>query len=59
MKHAILILWHKDVQQLRELIRFFDEEFSFYIHVDRKNADATKAVKELQKEREGIHVYCK
>lgn len=59
MKHAILILWHKDVQQLRELIRFFDEEFSFYIHVDKKNAAATKAVKELQKEREGIHVYCK
>lgn len=37
MKHAVILLWHKDFAQLIELIRFFDNDFSFYIHADRKS----------------------
>lgn len=36
MKHAILLLWHKDMEQLRNLIKLFDEDFKFYIHIDKK-----------------------
>lgn len=36
MKHAILLLWHKDIEQLKNLIGLFDEDFKFYIHIDKK-----------------------
>lgn len=36
MKHAILLLWHKDIEQLKNLIKLFDEDFKFYIHIDKK-----------------------
>lgn len=37
MTHAILLLWHKDITQLEELISFFDDNFLFYIHLDKKS----------------------
>lgn len=37
MKQAILITSYKDIHQIVELINFFDENFSFYIHVDKKS----------------------
>lgn len=36
MKHAVLLLWHKDTEQLKELLGFFDTDFTFYIHADKK-----------------------
>ncbi|MDD4822374.1 MAG: glycosyltransferase [Bacteroidales bacterium] len=36
MKHAILILAHKNFDHLSELIRFFRGEFYIYIHIDKK-----------------------
>lgn len=38
MKHALLILAHKDANHLQEIIRFFDEEFYVYIHIDKKSS---------------------
>lgn len=38
MKQAILITAYKDIQQLKELICFFDTQFfNVYIHLDRKS----------------------
>ena len=37
MKHALLILAHKDANHLQEIIHFFDEEFFVYIHIDKKS----------------------
>lgn len=37
MKQAILITAYKDLQHLLEIINFFDHDFSFYIHIDKKS----------------------
>lgn len=37
MKQAILITAYKNMPQLRELLDSFDENFVFYIHIDRKS----------------------
>src|SRR5690606_19565842 len=38
MKQAILITAYKDIQQLKELVCFFDAKyFNVYIHLDRKS----------------------
>ncbi|MDR1884338.1 MAG: beta-1,6-N-acetylglucosaminyltransferase [Prevotella sp.] len=47
MKHAILITAYKYPQQLREIIDFFDENYSFYIHIDRKSRIADPDIKAL------------
>ena len=38
MKHVLLILAHKNAIHLQEIIRFFDEEFYVYIHIDKKSS---------------------
>ena len=38
MKHALLILAHKNAIHLQEIIRFFDKEFYVYIHIDKKSS---------------------
>lgn len=47
MKHAILLLWHKDVVQLKELISLFNSNFMFYIHLDKKSKISGKEIDEL------------
>lgn len=36
VKHGILILFHKDFMQLRNIINYFDNNFYIYIHIDKK-----------------------
>lgn len=36
-KHAILITAYKDFNHLIKIISFFDDNFSFYIHIDKKS----------------------
>lgn len=38
MKHAILILAHKNVDQLCRLARYFDHNCEIYIHIDKKQS---------------------
>lgn len=59
MKHIILLLWHKNMEQLKNLINLFDEDFTFYIHLDRKSAVSEKEVAELNNLRSNICVYKK
>ena len=36
MKHGVLIIWHKNFKQLKELILSFNDSFHIYVHIDRK-----------------------
>ena len=36
MKQAILLIAYKEMRQIKEMIDFFNEDYSFYIHVDKK-----------------------
>ena len=38
MKHAILILAHKDFDQVRHLIEYFVRDCYVYVHIDKKAA---------------------
>lgn len=59
MKHIILLLWHKDMEQLKDLVGFFDEDFTFYIHLDRKSTVSEIEVADLKNIRPNIHVFQK
>ena len=48
MKHAILILAHRNFNHLQRLLDCFDEKFSFYIHIDKENDFAWEEIKYLQ-----------
>ena len=51
MKHALLILAHKDFNHLLEIIRFFRGEFYIYIHIDKKGSitpDEQIALREME-----------
>ncbi len=48
MKQAILIITHKDLDYLKELIKFFDDDFYFYIHIDRKSQLSEKKITQLK-----------
>lgn len=37
MKHAVLVLAYKNFHHLSEYINFLDEDFLFYIHIDKKS----------------------
>lgn len=55
MKHAILLLWHKNIKQLLELIDCFDDDFYFYIHIDKKNRES---IEDLKK-KNNVYIYKK
>lgn len=37
MKHAIMIMAHKDVEQLCRLVEYFSRDCDAFIHFDRKH----------------------
>ena len=36
MKHGLLVTAHRDFEQLRDLVSFFDMDFEIYLHLDKK-----------------------
>jgi len=36
MKHAILITCYQDIDFIRQIVEYFDADFDFFIHVDKK-----------------------
>ncbi|WP_029904707.1 beta-1,6-N-acetylglucosaminyltransferase [Prevotella sp. 10(H)] len=48
MKQAILITAYKNPQQLLDIVDFFDEDFSFYIHIDNKSNIPAADIKMLE-----------
>ena len=59
MKHAILLLWHKDMEQLRNLIKLFDEDFKFYIHIDKKSIVSEEEIRLLENNHQIASIYQK
>lgn len=59
MKHALLILWHKDAAQLERLLKFFDDDFDCFIHIDRKSRMTQSEREALEKAKGGLHLFCK
>ncbi len=39
MKHAVLITIYKDLFFIKKIIEYFDKDFTFYIHIDRKSKE--------------------
>lgn len=46
-KQAVLITAYKDFDQLVELINFFDDTFSIYIHIDKKSKVDSKILERI------------
>ncbi|WP_353122434.1 beta-1,6-N-acetylglucosaminyltransferase [Dysgonomonas capnocytophagoides] len=42
MKHVILIMAHDNIDYLSNLIQYFDDDFSIYIHLDKKKKISKK-----------------
>nr|WP_320057013.1 beta-1,6-N-acetylglucosaminyltransferase [uncultured Bacteroides sp.] len=57
MKHAILIIAHRDFDHLCSLINFFDDNFLIYIHVDIKSNFTKKEIVSLSEMKNVISVY--
>ena len=47
MKQAILLIAYKEMRQIKEMIDFFNEDYSFYIHVDKKSSISKKEIDDL------------
>ena len=55
MKQAILITAYKNADQLSDIINWFDDDFVFYVHIDKKSKIDLNPVMKI-KNRE-IHIY--
>jgi hypothetical protein len=49
MKHGVLVLAHQYPDHLTDLIKCFDEDFYFYIHIDEKSKFSSSDIAELKK----------
>ena len=53
MSQAILMMAHKNVEQINDIISFLGEHFEYYIHIDKKSKlDVSRLTKQLN-----IHVF--
>jgi len=48
MKQAILIIAYKDVEQLINIVRFFNDDFRFYIHIKKSSKIAEEELLRLK-----------
>ena len=56
MKQAILILAHKNFDDLIDLIGFFDDSFSIYIHIDKKAKIDSQTKKDIARSKNVKHI---
>jgi hypothetical protein len=47
MKQGILISGYKNLKHIKQIIDFFNEDFSFYIHIDKKSKLPESEIKEI------------
>lgn len=59
MKHAILILAHKNPKQICHLIATFQGRHSIFVHIDKKNCFTIEELKEISQQVGVIGMYCK
>ncbi len=48
MKQGILITAYKNVNHLKKLINCFDDDFYYYIHIDKKSQIAKDEIELIQ-----------
>lgn len=48
MKQAVIILAHKNITHLKKILDFFDRDFYFYIHIDKKSQISEDDISILQ-----------
>lgn len=48
MTHAIIILAHKDFDELPQLVRYFQKDCHVFIHIDKKAAISTEEIERLK-----------
>jgi len=48
-KHAILLVAYKNIEQIHEYIDLLDEDFDFYIHIDKKSKISEERIDKLRK----------
>lgn len=51
MKHAILIIAHNNLSYLIKIIEYFDDDFSFFIHLDKKRKFPKNELETLRSKR--------
>ena len=56
MKQAILITAYKNINHLKKIANCFDDNFSIYIHIDKKSRLSDKEIDELKKIKNVIFV---
>jgi hypothetical protein len=49
MKHGILISAYKNLNHIEEIIDFFNDDFRFYIHIDKKSQLSEAEIEKLKK----------
>lgn len=53
LRHAVAVLAHDDMEMLARLVNGFDDDFDFYIHIDRNWTDFSKEA--FHKLVQGVH----
>lgn len=48
-KHAILLIAYKNIEQISEFIELLDDDFYFYIHLDKKSQISEERIQKLRK----------
>ena len=56
MKQGILITAYKNINHLKKLINFFDDDFCFYIHIDKKSQIAKDKIELIQNAKNVVFV---
>ncbi|WP_410266541.1 beta-1,6-N-acetylglucosaminyltransferase [Cyclobacterium sp.] len=56
MKHAVLFLAYKNVEHLIEYISLLDDDFLFYIHLDKKSKLKSRSIHKLSQQKNVVFI---
>lgn len=56
MKQGLLITAYKNIQHLKHIINHFDDNFSFYIHIDKKSTVTDDELDKIKKDKKKIFI---
>lgn len=59
MKHAIIILAHKEFDHLFHLIEYFSRDCSVFVHIDRRATITKEEIEHIQSLSQVVGVYRK
>ena len=59
MKHAVIMLCHTDMSTVERHVRHFDDDFRFYIHIDKGSKIANAELERLAADNPNVRIYRK